>query len=87
MNLTMSHLENCFEEAKLLGVPYVAVKIEMAGFPEAEIIINKRKNIDSKLAYYQKTYDENLNHKFATGIKIIGFIYGDDFGDIQEDLD
>lgn len=87
MNLTVNNLENCFEEAKLLGVPYVAVKIEMAGFPQPEIIINRRENIESKLEYYKKTYDENLNHKFEQGIKIVGFTYGDDFGDIQEDLD
>ncbi|GKU81216.1 hypothetical protein [Niallia sp. NCCP-28] len=87
MNLTATNLENCFEQAKLLGVPYVAVKIEMAGFPEPEIIINKRENIDSKLAYYKKTYDGDLTHKFAPGIKIVSFTFGDDFGDIQEDLD
>lgn len=87
MNLKITNLESCFEQAKLIGVPYVAVKIEMNGFPEPEVIVNKNVNIDSKLEYYKKTYDEDLNHKYAPGIKIIGFTHGDDFGDIQEDLD
>lgn len=87
MNLTMKHLENCFTEAQNLGESFVGVKIEMDGFPQPEVIINKNENIESKLAYYKKTYDENLNHKFAPGIKIVGFTYGQDFGDIQEVLD
>lgn len=87
MKLTMAHLENCFTEAENLGEAFVGVKIEMEGFPQPEVIINKGENIESKLAYYKKTYDENLNHKFASGIKIIGFSYGQDYGDIQEDLD
>jgi hypothetical protein len=87
MNLTTANLENCFSEAANVGAAFVGVKIEMDGFPQPEVIINKAENIESKLAYYKKTYDENLNHKFAPGIKIIGFTYGDDFGDIQVDLD
>jgi hypothetical protein len=87
MNLTTTNLENCFNQAAALGVPFVAVKIQMDGFPQPEVIINKAENIESKLEYYKKTYDENLNHKFAPGIKIIGFTHGDDYGDIQEDLD
>jgi hypothetical protein len=87
MNLNVTNLENCFNEAASIGAGFVGVKIEMDGFPQPEVIINKAENIESKLAYYKKTYDENLNHKFAPGIKIIGCTYGDDFGDIQEDLD
>lgn len=87
MELKMSHLETCFTEAQNLGESFVGVKIEMDGFPHPEVIINKNENIDSKLAYYKKTYDEDLNHKFAPGIKIVGFTYGSDYGDIQEDLD
>lgn len=49
MNLLLIILENCFEEAKLLGVPYVAEKIEMAGFPQPEIIINEEKTLNQNL--------------------------------------
>ena len=83
----MTHLENCFTEAENLGESFVGVKIHMEGFPKPEVIINKNENIETKLSYYKKTYDEDLNHKFAPGIKIIGFTYGSDYGDIQEDLD
>lgn len=86
INLTTENLENCFDEAKKRESKFVGVVIEMGGFPQAEIIINPAANIDSKLEYYKKTYDENLNHKFAPGIKIIGFSYGNSFSDLQEDL-
>lgn len=85
--LTMKNLENCFERAKKNYARFVAVRIEMEGFPEAEVIINPIANADSKLEYYKKTYDDNLNHKYATGIKIVGCTFGDDFKEIEEDID
>jgi wobble nucleotide-excising tRNase len=85
-SFTMENLEICFKNAKGLNQKFVAVKIEMEGFPEAEIIVNPIDNADSKLAYYKNTYDEELNHKFAKGIKIVGFTFGDDMGEIEEDL-
>ncbi|MEC0241973.1 hypothetical protein P4H66_19405 [Paenibacillus dokdonensis] len=86
MGVTMNNLEFCFNQAVVSGASYVGVLIEMEGFPQPEVIINKAENINSKLAYYKKTYDEDLNHRFAKGIKIIGCSYGDGFNDIQEDL-
>ena len=86
MSLTMDNLIQNFNCAKKHDSPYVAVLIAMEGFPKAEIIINQAENIDTKLEYYQKTYDENLNHKFAKGIKIVGMTHGDSFDDIEFDL-
>jgi hypothetical protein len=84
--LTMGNLEKCFEDAKEQNAKFVALKIGMKGFPKPEIIINEQANFDSKLAYYQKTYNENLEHRFAKGIKIIGMSYGDTFDEIEYDL-
>ncbi|MEW4235983.1 hypothetical protein Q0N71_14510 [Bacillus thuringiensis] len=86
MEFTFQKLEACFKSALNDGVEYVGVLIEMEGFDEPEIIINHRMNISDKLDYYGKTYDVNLNHKFANGIRIVGFTYGDSFADIQHDL-
>ena len=84
--LTMEYLENCFKRALELKQKFVAVVIRMEGFPEDEIIINKSDNIKSKFEYYMKTYDGNLNHKFAKGISIVGFTFGDSFEQIENDL-
>jgi hypothetical protein len=61
----------CKEECAGTGVGCVAIQVRMDGFPEDEIIVNKYENIDTKLDYYNKTYDENCNHKFAKGIRIV----------------
>jgi len=86
MAFKMANLENCFNQAQVKGAAFVGVKIEMGGFPEPEVIINGRENIESKLEYYKKTYNENLEHNHAPGIKIVAFTYGENFTDIQEDL-
>lgn len=86
MDLTFKNLKNCFNNAIDSNANYVGVLIEMEGFESAEVIINSHENIADKLAYYGKTYDDNLNHEFAKGIRIVGFTYGDSFEDIQNDL-
>ncbi|WP_373896402.1 hypothetical protein [Virgibacillus sp. CBA3643] len=84
--MTMGYLESCFNRAKELGKNFVAIRIEMEGFPEPEIIVNPIINADSKLAYYKKTYDEELNHKYAKGIRISGFSFADDIANIEVDF-
>jgi len=76
-------LIECFQVAKIKQLKFVAVKIQMDGFPADEVIINEFDNFDSKLEYYQNTYDEELNHKFAKGISIIDFVYANSFADIE----
>ncbi|EJS62024.1 hypothetical protein ICU_05192 [Bacillus cereus BAG2X1-1] len=83
MELTLERLEQCFNEAVSEGAEYVAVKIEMDGFPSDEVIINGKENIDTKLEYYKKTYNKDLEHKYAPGIRIVGFTYDYTFSGIQ----
>ncbi len=84
--LTMKDLEGCFIEAKEEEANFIGVKIKMAGFEEPEIIINPIENFDTKLAYYQKAYNDDLTLKTFSGIKIVDFYYGDDYLTIQEGL-
>jgi hypothetical protein len=84
--LTMGNLVQNFKTAKEQGAKFIGILINMDGFPKNEVIINESENFDSKLKYYQATYDSNLNHRFAKGISIVGFTYGDSFDDIQSDL-
>ena len=84
--MNIKNLEKCFYQASMQGSKYVGVKIEMQGFPKAEIIINENENFDSKFAYYKKAYNEDLTLKTFNGIKIVGFTYGDSFADIEKDL-
>ncbi len=80
MNLTINDLKKCFYEASIKDVKYVGVLIEMEGFSKPEVIINQ------KFDYYNNTYNEDLNHKFAKRIKIIGITYGNTFNEIEDNL-
>ena len=85
----MKNLESVFLHAKEKD-HYVAIIVQMEGFPRKEIIINHPDNIDTKLEYYKKTYDKDLKHKYADGIKITGVAVGASFDRIhkrvEEDL-
>ena len=84
--LTQENLAITFAKAKELDMKYIGLLIQMEGYHASEVIINKAENFDDKLAYYQKSYDEHLEHKFASGIRIVGFTYGNQFEDIEWDL-
>jgi len=84
--LTMEYLTNCFRRAGELKMNYVAIVLTMEGFEGKEVIINPIENFDTKLAYYQQTYDNELHHKFAKGIRIVGFTFGDSFAEIEDDF-
>lgn len=69
---TIDDLEDTFERA-IVTNKNIGVFIEMPGFDKPELITNPPENLEKKLAYYRATYDENLNHKHATGVRIIGY--------------
>ncbi|HDR7926310.1 TPA: hypothetical protein ACGW7B_005790 [Bacillus nitratireducens] len=73
-------LEKVFKEAFENEAEYVFVEIFMEGFPSTELIVNPTTNIIPKMEYYLKTYDENLNHKFSKGIRILNFGATNDLG-------
>ena len=54
----------------------LGIFVEMPGFPMPELITNPVVNLEKKLGYWKKTYDENLEHKYAKGIKIVGTTLG-----------
>lgn len=86
MELTLAGLEKCFNEALTEEADFVAVQIEMDGFPSDEVIINDKHNIVAKLEYYKKTYNEDLEHRYAPGIRIVGFACSLTFAGIQRRL-
>lgn len=84
---TRENLINVFKTAKQKNHRYIGILIQMEGFPQPEVIINRQENFDTKLQYYLNTYDENLIHKFAKGIRIIGVTSQDWFSEIEFDFD
>jgi len=84
MSNQMQFMTDVFGDAKQVSAKYIAVQIRMDGYEKDEIIINEAENIDKKLAYYQNTYDENLLHKHAAGIKIIDFTYANTYAELEK---
>lgn len=56
----------------------LCVAVTIPGQNDVEYIINKHSNIDNKLAYYIKTYDEELKHCMNDRIQIVK-VFGIDF--------
>ena len=84
--MEMNEFIETFKQAEESGSKFIGVVIHMDGFPKDEIIINDFVNFNSKLAYYEKTYDENLDHRFAKGISIVTVVAGDSLYDIERQL-
>lgn len=70
----MNDLEELINKAIRIDEP-LSLFIEMPGFPMPELITNPVPNLQKKLEYYKNTYDENLEHKHAKGIKIVGYTF------------
>jgi hypothetical protein len=49
---------------------FLILEVEGAGGPHPELIINTKENIESKLEYLKKAYNEDLTLKAAPHIKI-----------------
>ena len=69
---SIEELENAFKKCKELKIG-IEILIEMPDLPSCEIISNPYENLDKKLEYYLKAYNDNLTLKTFDKIKIIAF--------------
>lgn len=72
---SMKELDKVMQRS-IKGGHSMGVYIYMPDFPHPELIINAHGNLEKKLAYYKDTYDAELEHKHAKGIRIVGYVYG-----------
>lgn len=87
--MNKSALKALFINAKVEGARYIGVRIATEGSSEPEIIINPKKNFDSKFEYYMSAYDDDLILISAKGkkeIRITGITQGNTFEDIEFQL-
>lgn len=84
--MRLTDLELCFENAKKNNAKYIGILVETRGTSKPEIIINPSENFDFKLDYYKRAYNEDLVLKSFDGIRIIGFDYGNTFGQLEYSL-
>ena len=59
-----------FETAKETNMD-IAVEITIPGQETTEVIINRAENLDNKLSFYKKAYDENCVHCMNKEVRIV----------------
>ncbi len=68
----MSELEDIINKA-IEGDVNLSLFIKLPDLTEPEIITNPPVNLNQKLKYYKEVYNDNLEHKYAEGVKILGW--------------
>lgn len=61
----------------------IAVEVTIPGQETTEVIINRHENLDNKLTFYTKAYDENCIHCMNKEVRIVT-AYCIDFFNIEE---
>ena len=72
---TMADLEFAVEMA-IKENKSLSLLITLPGLESPEMITNPVENLEKKLEYYKNTYGDNLEHRHAKGIKIVGYSIG-----------
>lgn len=68
--MTKDDLIKIFDECKKYNVP-ICVVFKLPNAVGNELIINPPENFENKLQYYTENYDDELNHKNGSGVKIV----------------
>jgi hypothetical protein len=68
----MDELEDIINKA-IDGEISLSLFIKLPDLVEPEVITNPPTNLKQKLKYYKETYNDNLEHKYAKGVKILGW--------------
>ena len=64
------NLISVFDTAKLTKMD-IAVEITIPGQETTEVIVTRYENLDNKLKFYTKAYDENCVHCMNKEVKIV----------------
>lgn len=83
---TMIDLLDCLQEAMANSATYIGVLIEIPNLPDNELIVNTLNNINEKMDYYMKNYNDDLTLKYARHIRIVDFAWGHSLDDVCEVL-
>ncbi|TKH81013.1 hypothetical protein FC686_07460 [Bacillus cereus] len=73
MKSKLTEMKELLREMRSKKMSFFYIVVQMKGFKKNELIVNHVSNLEKKIEYYLKTYDANLNHKFADGVKIVSY--------------
>lgn len=74
--MTKKEFVKQYEGAMRQGYRYIGVEVMVEGNTEPEYIINKASNFNSKLEYYKKAYNDNMQLIANNSITIVDIIVG-----------
>lgn len=74
--MTKKEFVKQYEGAMRQGYRYIGVEVMVKGNTEPEYIINKASNFNSKLEYYKKAYNDNMQLIANNSITIVDIIVG-----------
>jgi len=77
--MTKELFKKKFESYIQKEVSKVRVFVKMPDLPEFEEIHNPRENLEKKLEYYLRAYDDNMELNSFNEIKIVDLEYYNDF--------
>lgn len=64
------NLISIFDTAKETGMD-IAVEVTIPGQETTEVIVNRNENLDNKLEFYTKAYDEECVHCMNKAVRIV----------------
>lgn len=86
-DLKIENLKLAVNGAVRRNASYFGVKVLNETNGQTELIVNTVNNmLNGKLDYYLNAYNENLELKNNTNIKIVGFTFANLIEDIRKDL-
>lgn len=74
--MTKKEFVKQYKDAMCQGYRYIGVEVMVEGNTEPEYIINKASNFNSKLEYYKKAYNDNMQLIANNSITIVDIIVG-----------
>ena len=79
--VTLTNLEKLITENYKQTGNYLVTYVKIDDY--IEIIVNTNENLKKKLDYFQKVYNEDMQHKHSPNVKIVYFEAVSDLNEIQ----
>ena len=79
--VTLTNLEKLITENYKQTGNYLVTYVKIDDY--IEIIVNTNENLKKKLTYFQKAYNEDMQHKHSPNVKIVYFEAVSDLNEIQ----
>lgn len=83
--LSMEALVDAIKAHTIANTKYMAIKVTIPGADKCEVLINPLDNFETKKAFFEGAYTEDLKHKHAP-LKMVDYYFGNSYNDIEYHL-